>query len=202
MTPQARVQAAIEILDLIIAAARDNGAPADRIIADWFRTRRFAGSERPPRGARTGLPRHPPCGEVPAQRACGDAAAAKDDPALAALFDGSAHAPAPIEASERYARPGARACLARKAAGFGIAKQTGTCSAARRSISASMRSRPNAAQSICRLLASPLPPSMACACRSAPRSSNGMPGRAVWSKCRTQLRSWFARRWPHSPARR
>ena len=45
MTPAARVQAAIELLDLIIAAARNKGAPADRIIADWFRTRRFAGSK-------------------------------------------------------------------------------------------------------------------------------------------------------------
>ncbi|MDP9057651.1 MAG: RsmB/NOP family class I SAM-dependent RNA methyltransferase, partial [Pseudomonadota bacterium] len=44
MTPAARVQAAIEVLDLIISAARDNGPPADRLITDWFRTRRFAGS--------------------------------------------------------------------------------------------------------------------------------------------------------------
>jgi hypothetical protein len=33
MTPSARVQAAIEILDLVIAAARDNGPAADKIIA-------------------------------------------------------------------------------------------------------------------------------------------------------------------------
>ena len=45
MTPAARVQAAIEILDLVITAARNNGAPADRIVSDWFRTRRFAGSK-------------------------------------------------------------------------------------------------------------------------------------------------------------
>ena len=44
MTPAARVQAAIEVLDLVIEAARSNGAPADRLIADWFRPRRFAGS--------------------------------------------------------------------------------------------------------------------------------------------------------------
>ena len=44
MTPQARLQSAIEILDLIIAAAKDNGAAADTIIAGWFKTRRFAGS--------------------------------------------------------------------------------------------------------------------------------------------------------------
>jgi 16S rRNA (cytosine967-C5)-methyltransferase len=45
MTPAARVQAAIEILDRVIASARDNGPAADTIIADWFRTRRFAGSK-------------------------------------------------------------------------------------------------------------------------------------------------------------
>lgn len=45
MTPSARVQAAIEILDAVIAAARDNGPPADALIAAWFRTRRFAGSK-------------------------------------------------------------------------------------------------------------------------------------------------------------
>ena len=44
MTPQARVQAAIDILDAVIAAARARGAPADRVFSEWFRTRRFAGS--------------------------------------------------------------------------------------------------------------------------------------------------------------
>jgi 16S rRNA (cytosine967-C5)-methyltransferase len=45
MTPAARVQAAVEILDRVIVSARDNGPAADTIIADWFRTRRFAGSK-------------------------------------------------------------------------------------------------------------------------------------------------------------
>ena len=45
MTPQARVQAAIEVLDAVIAAAREQGAPAERVIAEWFRSRRFAGSK-------------------------------------------------------------------------------------------------------------------------------------------------------------
>jgi 16S rRNA (cytosine967-C5)-methyltransferase len=45
MTPAARVQAAIEILDLIIAAARDGGPAADTLIAGYFRTRRYAGSK-------------------------------------------------------------------------------------------------------------------------------------------------------------
>ena len=45
MTPAARVQAAIELLDTVITSARSKGAPADRIIAEYFRTRRYAGSK-------------------------------------------------------------------------------------------------------------------------------------------------------------
>jgi 16S rRNA (cytosine967-C5)-methyltransferase len=106
MTPQARVQAGIEILDLIIAAARNAGAPADRIVSDWFKTRRFAGSKdrRAVRdlvylAIRT-------CGVVPQSGRAAMLTLAKDDAALASLFDGSAHAPAPIDEAERYARPG------------------------------------------------------------------------------------------------
>ena len=40
MTPAARVQAAIELLDSIITAAREGGAPADRVVADGLRARR------------------------------------------------------------------------------------------------------------------------------------------------------------------
>ncbi|MEO8141364.1 MAG: RsmB/NOP family class I SAM-dependent RNA methyltransferase [Sphingomicrobium sp.] len=45
MTPAARVQAGIEILDQVIAAARDDGPPADVIVSNYFRTRRYAGSK-------------------------------------------------------------------------------------------------------------------------------------------------------------
>src|SRR3546814_20304563 len=45
MTAAARVQAAIEILDQVIAAARDNGAAADTLIARYFRDRRYAGAK-------------------------------------------------------------------------------------------------------------------------------------------------------------
>ena len=44
MTPAARPQAAIEILDEIIAAARDDGPPADILVTRYFKTRRYAGS--------------------------------------------------------------------------------------------------------------------------------------------------------------
>ncbi|MDQ3075441.1 MAG: RsmB/NOP family class I SAM-dependent RNA methyltransferase [Pseudomonadota bacterium] len=45
MTPPARTQAAIEILDLVIASARDDGPPADAIVQRYFSTRRYAGSK-------------------------------------------------------------------------------------------------------------------------------------------------------------
>ncbi|HEY0164832.1 MAG TPA: RsmB/NOP family class I SAM-dependent RNA methyltransferase [Sphingomicrobium sp.] len=44
MTPAARLQAAIEILDEVIASAREDGPPADIIVTRYFKTRRYAGS--------------------------------------------------------------------------------------------------------------------------------------------------------------
>ena len=106
MTPAARVQAAIEILDLVIAAARSGGAPADRLIAEWFRSRRFAGSgdrravrELAYRAIRA-------CGEPPESGRAAMLLVAKDDPGLATLFDGSRHGPAPIDPAEPVAAPG------------------------------------------------------------------------------------------------
>lgn len=45
MNPAARVQTAIELLDAILASARDNGPSADVILAKGFRDRRYAGSK-------------------------------------------------------------------------------------------------------------------------------------------------------------
>jgi 16S rRNA (cytosine967-C5)-methyltransferase len=45
MTPAARLQAAIEVLDEVIASARDDGPPADAIVTRYFRHRRYAGSK-------------------------------------------------------------------------------------------------------------------------------------------------------------
>ena len=45
MTPAARLQAAIEILDEVIAAAREDGPPADSIVTHYFKRRRYAGSK-------------------------------------------------------------------------------------------------------------------------------------------------------------
>src|SRR3954452_7912017 len=45
MTPAARLQAAIEILDEFMAPARDDGPPADAIVTRYFKHRRYAGSK-------------------------------------------------------------------------------------------------------------------------------------------------------------
>ncbi|MGZ8313287.1 MAG: RsmB/NOP family class I SAM-dependent RNA methyltransferase, partial [Allosphingosinicella sp.] len=45
MTPSARLQAAIELLDEIVDAAAGAGAAADTLIARYFKTRRYAGAK-------------------------------------------------------------------------------------------------------------------------------------------------------------
>ena len=45
MTPAARLQAAIEILDEVIASAQQDGPPADTIVTRYFKQRRYAGSK-------------------------------------------------------------------------------------------------------------------------------------------------------------
>ncbi|UYY77986.1 RsmB/NOP family class I SAM-dependent RNA methyltransferase [Sphingomonas sp. R1] len=106
MTPSARVQMAIDVLDQIIAAARNRGAAADVILARWFAERRFAGSKdrRAIRSLVYDAIRH--CGEVPQSGRAALLALAKVDPALAALFDGTRYGPAPIAEGEPVAAPG------------------------------------------------------------------------------------------------
>lgn len=106
MTPAARVQAAIELVDSVIEAARSKGAPADRLIAEYFKTRRYAGS-KDRRAVRELVYRAVrACGPVPASGRAAMLALASEDAELGALFDGSTHGPAPIEASEEPARTG------------------------------------------------------------------------------------------------
>ena len=45
MTPAARLQAAVEVLDEVITSARDDGPPADSIVTRYFKQRRYAGSK-------------------------------------------------------------------------------------------------------------------------------------------------------------
>lgn len=106
MTPAARVQMAIEVLDQIIAAARTRGAAADVILARWFAERRFAGSKdrRAVRGLVYDAIRL--CGEVPASGRAAMLAVADAQPEIAALFDGSRYGPAMRMDGESKAAPG------------------------------------------------------------------------------------------------
>ncbi len=122
MTPAARVQAAIEILDLIIGAARNNGAPADRLITDWFKSRRFAGSKDRRAVRELVYLAIRACGEVPENGRAAMLLLAQGDEALATLFDGTRHAPAPILPDEPIATGGiAPAWLIEALAASGIA---------------------------------------------------------------------------------
>jgi len=106
MTPAARIQAAIEILDAIAAAARESGAPADAIFAEAMRQRRYAGS-KDRRAIRAlvydaiRVVRSAPASGRAAMLALADV-----QPDMAALFDGSPYGPAPIAADEARAEAG------------------------------------------------------------------------------------------------
>ncbi|OSZ67119.1 RNA methyltransferase [Sphingomonas sp. IBVSS1] len=107
MTPAARLQAAIEILDQVIAAARDGGAAADTIIQRYFSTRRYAGSKdrRAVRDLVFAVVRS--LGERPVSgRAAVIGHARSADPALLALFGAAGHAPPPLVHGEPAASPG------------------------------------------------------------------------------------------------
>jgi 16S rRNA (cytosine967-C5)-methyltransferase len=101
MQTAARVQSAIELLDLIICAAHENGAAADTIIAQWFRIRRYAGSKdrRAVRDLVYRAIRN--FGEIPG---CGrDAVLGLKD--YDDDFDGSPYGPAKITSEDRRAIP-------------------------------------------------------------------------------------------------
>jgi 16S rRNA (cytosine967-C5)-methyltransferase len=100
VTPAARVQAAIEILDLVIASAREDGPPADAIVSHYFKTRRYAGS-KDRRAVRELVFRAiRRSGERPSDGRSAMVGLAKEDAELAVLFDGSAHGPAAIAVGE------------------------------------------------------------------------------------------------------
>ncbi|MFL0356422.1 RsmB/NOP family class I SAM-dependent RNA methyltransferase [Erythrobacter sp. GH1-10] len=106
MTPAARVQAAIELLDQVIDAAKREGAPADRLIAAYFKQRRYAGSKdrRAVRELVYRAIRH--CGEIPESGRMAMLGLAAADPQIAALFDGTPHAPEPVREREATAQAG------------------------------------------------------------------------------------------------
>lgn len=100
MTPAARVQAAIELLDQTIIAARDGGAAADVLIARYFKARRYAGS-KDRRAVRDLVYRAiRRTGERPVSGRAAMLGLADEDAALVALFNGEGHGPQPIEEGE------------------------------------------------------------------------------------------------------
>lgn len=96
MTPAARVQSAIELLDQIIFAAREGGAAADTIASRFFKERRYAGSgdRRAIRELVWGAIRR--FGKAPDSGRAAMLALADGDAELAALFTGETNAPGPI----------------------------------------------------------------------------------------------------------
>src|SRR6185312_10537610 len=99
MTPAARLQAAIEILDEVIASAREDGPPADTLVTRYFKHRRYAGSkdrravrELVFRGIRRSA-------ERPVSGRAAMLGLAGDDPELLELF-GQQRGPEPIREGE------------------------------------------------------------------------------------------------------
>ena len=106
MTPSARTQAAIELLDQIIAAARDSGAAADTLIARWFSTRRYAGSKDRRAIRELVYDAIRLLGERPESGRAAMLALAAAQPELVAAFDGTPYGPAAIDPVEPIAVPG------------------------------------------------------------------------------------------------
>ena len=100
MTPAARVQTAIEILDSIAASARDNGPPADTIFAEAMRARRYAGSKDRRAVRELVYAAIRAVRSVPPSGRAAMVSLADSDAELAALFDGSPYAPTPIAPDE------------------------------------------------------------------------------------------------------
>jgi 16S rRNA (cytosine967-C5)-methyltransferase len=88
MTPAARVQAAIEIVDSVIASARDDGPPADALVAAYFKQRRYAGSKDRRAVRELVFQAIRRSGELPVSGRAALLAIAPDQ------FDGSVHGPA------------------------------------------------------------------------------------------------------------
>ncbi len=124
MTPAARVASAIGLLEDIVRSARSGGAPADRILAEWFRANRFAGS-KDRRAIRELVYRAiRACGPVPHSGRAAMLRLAEDDASLAGLFDGSQYGPAPLQAGEPVAEGGiAPRWLEERLAASGIADE-------------------------------------------------------------------------------
>src|ERR1044071_4343741 len=105
MTPAARLQAAIEILDEVIASAVNEGPPADTIVTRYFKQRRYAGS-KDRRAVRELVFRAiRRTAERPDSGRAAPLALAEDDPARRELL-GEPRGPEPLQEAERAATAG------------------------------------------------------------------------------------------------
>jgi 16S rRNA (cytosine967-C5)-methyltransferase len=105
MTPAARLQAAIEVLDEVIDAARQDGPPADAIVTRYFKRRRYAGS-KDRRAVRELVFRAiRRSAERPENGRAAIVGLADDDAELLALF-GEPRGPEPIQDGEAHAAEG------------------------------------------------------------------------------------------------
>ena len=105
MTPAARLQAAIEILDEVIASARDDGPPADTLVTRYFKHRRYAGS-KDRRAVRELVFRAiRRTANMPESGRAAALALAEDDPALLEMF-GEPRGPAAVADGEQPAAGG------------------------------------------------------------------------------------------------
>jgi 16S rRNA (cytosine967-C5)-methyltransferase len=103
MTPAARLQAAIEILDEVLASVRDDGPPADSIVTRYFKHRRYAGS-KDRRAVRELVFRAiRRSGERPANGRAAILGIAEDEPALLQLF-GEARGPGALSDRDEASR--------------------------------------------------------------------------------------------------
>jgi 16S rRNA (cytosine967-C5)-methyltransferase len=99
MTPAARLQAAIEVLDEVIGSVRVDGPPADAIVTRYFKQRRYAGS-KDRRAVRELVFRAiRRSAERPDDGRAAVLGLAEDEPALLELF-GEPRGPEPMKADE------------------------------------------------------------------------------------------------------
>jgi 16S rRNA (cytosine967-C5)-methyltransferase len=105
MTPAARLQAAIEILDLVIESARNDGPPADALVTRYFKTRRYAGSKDRRAVRELAFRAIRRAAEQPADGRSAILGLAQDDPALLELF-GEPRGPEPVKTGEAASAAG------------------------------------------------------------------------------------------------
>jgi 16S rRNA (cytosine967-C5)-methyltransferase len=102
MTPAARLQAAIEVVDYVIASAREDGPPADAIVTRYFKHRRYAGSHDRRAVRELVFRTIRRSAERPMSGRAAILGLAEDEPELAGLF-GEPRGPEPLGSNEAAA---------------------------------------------------------------------------------------------------